>query len=309
MLFFCFLAGTASASAPVKPVDDLRKSVLALDSAWNRAQNDLRQKKKDGVLQSWEHQDYAKFITYLSGRINDYCRQLRTAGGEEAVIGLPCPGDTSLPAEDGGSLAPSRAEQLAALDKKLTEALGEFDEQLLREEQRIASRIPAERESGGGFGSTGGGSGGGNGTRGVAGSTGQSGSRGTGSYGSGGSQSGQGGQASAGGAGAETEQPGTGGQSSGSTADSGTPSGSRGTGSYGTGGSQSGQGVQTSAGGAGAGTGQPGADDRQGGMQEIESGYDDIVARQLREAAEKETDPELKKKLWEEYRKYKEGIR
>jgi hypothetical protein len=32
---------------------------------------------------------------------------------------------------------------------------------------------------------------------------------------------------------------------------------------------------------------------------------DDIVARQLREAAQKETDPELKKKLWEEYWKYK----
>jgi len=36
---------------------------------------------------------------------------------------------------------------------------------------------------------------------------------------------------------------------------------------------------------------------------------DDIVARQLREAAEKETDPEIKEKLWEEYRKYKEGVR
>ena len=34
---------------------------------------------------------------------------------------------------------------------------------------------------------------------------------------------------------------------------------------------------------------------------------DDVVARQLREAAEKETDPELKTKLWEEYRRYKEG--
>ena len=32
---------------------------------------------------------------------------------------------------------------------------------------------------------------------------------------------------------------------------------------------------------------------------------DDIVARQLREAAEKETDPELKKKLWKEYENYK----
>jgi hypothetical protein len=34
---------------------------------------------------------------------------------------------------------------------------------------------------------------------------------------------------------------------------------------------------------------------------------DDIVARQLREAAEKETDPELKEKLWKEYEAYKKG--
>jgi hypothetical protein len=34
---------------------------------------------------------------------------------------------------------------------------------------------------------------------------------------------------------------------------------------------------------------------------------DDIVARQLREAAEKETDPELKAKLWKEYEDYKRG--
>jgi hypothetical protein len=34
---------------------------------------------------------------------------------------------------------------------------------------------------------------------------------------------------------------------------------------------------------------------------------DDIVARQLREAAERETDPELKAKLWDEYRRYKQG--
>jgi hypothetical protein len=34
---------------------------------------------------------------------------------------------------------------------------------------------------------------------------------------------------------------------------------------------------------------------------------DDIVARQLREAAEKETDPELKEKLWKEYEDYKRG--
>ncbi|MEJ2759962.1 MAG: hypothetical protein P8126_00085, partial [Gammaproteobacteria bacterium] len=35
---------------------------------------------------------------------------------------------------------------------------------------------------------------------------------------------------------------------------------------------------------------------------------DDIVARQLREAAMKEDDPKLRAKLWDEYRKYKAGV-
>ncbi len=35
---------------------------------------------------------------------------------------------------------------------------------------------------------------------------------------------------------------------------------------------------------------------------------DDIVARQIRKAAEQEPDPELRKKLWDEYRKYKQGV-
>lgn len=41
--------------------------------------------------------------------------------------------------------------------------------------------------------------------------------------------------------------------------------------------------------------------------QKKEFDNDDVVARQIREAAEKETDPELKEKLWNEYRKYKSG--
>jgi hypothetical protein len=35
---------------------------------------------------------------------------------------------------------------------------------------------------------------------------------------------------------------------------------------------------------------------------------DDIVARQLREAAMTEEDPELREKLWEEYRRYKGSL-
>ncbi|MDE0444286.1 MAG: hypothetical protein OXL38_19530 [Gammaproteobacteria bacterium] len=35
---------------------------------------------------------------------------------------------------------------------------------------------------------------------------------------------------------------------------------------------------------------------------------DDVVARQLREAAMAETDPGLREQLWEEYRRYKSGL-
>ena len=66
------------------------------------------------------------------------------------------------------------------------------------------------------------------------------------------------------------------------------------------------------------GRAEPGAGpgmQKQGDMPEFEKGDvgsgsdDDVVARQLREAAEAETDPVLKAKLWEEYRKYKNSTR
>lgn len=39
----------------------------------------------------------------------------------------------------------------------------------------------------------------------------------------------------------------------------------------------------------------------------VDGSDDDIVARQIREAAMQETDPVLREKLWDEYRKYKQG--
>jgi hypothetical protein len=65
-----------------------------------------------------------------------------------------------------------------------------------------------------------------------------------------------------------------------------------------------------------AGTRQEGSKGTAGTQSTVQeqrprpSGYDDdIVARQIREAAEKETDPELKEKLWKEYEDYKKGNR
>ncbi|HSW34849.1 MAG TPA: hypothetical protein VLH36_14650 [Steroidobacteraceae bacterium] len=61
-------------------------------------------------------------------------------------------------------------------------------------------------------------------------------------------------------------------------------------------------------GGGGVGGGATGGSGPNTVPADIPDGRDDdIVARQLREAAMKETDPELRERLWEEYRQYKKS--
>jgi hypothetical protein len=89
-------------------------------------------------------------------------------------------------------------------------------------------------------------------------------------------------------------------------------------GSQGTGSQSQGQGQQSAGGGPiGGPTGRSGAPsgnaEGQAGTSEVPSDVgdgrdDDIVARQLREAAMNEKDPVLREKLWEEYRTYKTGV-
>ena len=63
-------------------------------------------------------------------------------------------------------------------------------------------------------------------------------------------------------------------------------------------------------GGGGVGGGAAGGSGPNTVPADIPDGRDDdIVARQLREAAMKETDPELRERLWEEYRQYKQSTR
>ena len=44
-----------------------------------------------------------------------------------------------------------------------------------------------------------------------------------------------------------------------------------------------------------------------GHKKQVQGNDDDIVARRLRKAAEEETDPELKERLWKEYHDYKKS--
>jgi len=248
-------------------LDSIRKSIAALDSARQTALQEL----EEATLPASEVSDYKDFVVYLNTRIVNYCMDLAELGGATALEGLPCPGtpamggasetspsDESIFHTTGSDFgeAKSQAEETAELEGAFLSSLGDFDDSLLKEEEKVAARVPSQRESG---------------SSSASGSSSRT--SGTGDTGSG--ESGASEELGEG----TTEDQGREGQAG--TAQSSTSrSGSQGSG------------VEQSTYGAPGGNLPPPEDD-------------DIVARQLREAAEKEPDPELKKKLWEEYWKYK----
>ena len=288
----CFVTILILTASPLYAIEQdqlnsVHNSILALDSARKTALLEI-----EGLSSSSrEVADYKDFIIYLNTRIVSYCIELSELGGTAALEGLPCPadpmmagtGEPSTSSSDavfyttgsgsatgsgtGGSgpgASQTQAEKTAALDGDFLVALGEFDEMLLKEEEKVAARVPSQRESG---------------SSGQAGSGGASGETGKDGSGEAGEQ----------GEGAE-----------GDAVAAGSPDGQADR-------SGTAPGTQSSGGGRG-GAGDAVTDHSRygapgGKLPPPED--DDIVARQLREAAEKEPDPELKQKLWEEYWKYK----
>jgi len=247
------LATCAAASDYGQLLDRLRIDHAAMVAA----EQDYHRQRQRGSLGTTETADYAAYIARLHRRVAEDCVALGNAG-------LPLPPDLGCPELPPLALAPAAIdqaaeqtldEQIAALDAELYAGLGEFDEMLLREQQRVRAATPMPQAATGGDGGSGGG----------------------------------GAEGGAGTAGGADGEPGV----------AVTPGAGPGR-----------AGTEGASHGVGAGPGKQ----RQGGAPgtppDIPDGSDDdVVARQLREAAEKETDPELKKKLWEEYRKYKAGTR
>ena len=217
----------------------LLERLRADHSAMVSAEQDFRMRRERGDLSGTEAADYAGYVASLHRRVAEDCVALDEQG-ISIPPGLTCPEDPAVviaPAAIDQASEQTGQEVTAALDAELLSGLGDFDEMLLREQERIKAATPNTAASAGG----GGGGGGGDGSS-SASASGQDNDASEGSY-------------SPGAGPGSPHSPGK------SSAPPGTPDGSD----------------------------------------------DDVVARQLREAAEKETDPELKKKLWEEYRKYKEG--
>jgi hypothetical protein len=277
-VFALFVFHSSACAVTEDWVNSTRRSILALDSARKTAVKEL----ENSILSEQEVADYQDFIIYLNTRVVSYCRELFQQGAKAALAGLPCPSVAMLgtaregkgPQTGNTAYAPgglgnsqTRAEKTGELDDRFLGTLGNFDEMLLKEEEHLAARVPKQRESGD-AGQTG------SGVRsGAAGRSGEAGSGETSSAGQQGMGSDEG-SVTAGATGEQTAARGT----------DGAP------GAPGRGGGEAKK--RGSASGTPDGWLPPPRDD-------------DIVARQLREAAEKETDPELKKKLWEEYWKYK----
>jgi hypothetical protein len=235
---------------------------LRLDhAAWVTAERDFRARRESGALIGAEASDYAAYVARLQRRVAEDCAALSNSG-------VPAPEDMSCPrfetavttrsATIDQGAEQSREERIASLEVELASGLAEFDELLLREQERVKAAAPRSA-SGGGMGS---------------------------------------------GTDEDGHDDGNGGSSEGSAGETEAGNASNGARSQAGGGAER---SSTSAGGASGGTSRTGATQQPPGIPDGRD--DDVVARQLREAAEKETDPELQKKLWEEYRKYKQGTR
>ena len=229
-------------------------------SSLNQVKTEFDQALKGGGLSAREKADFKIWIKQLEDRVAEDCLAISSKTPVSLPVDPPCekilasysvPADIDIKGESTGQ------EKTDRMIEQLNGSLGEFDERLLREQDRVKSKRPAAESAGGAAGGAAGDSAGG-------GSDGDETEEGNAADDSG--------QKKQGDKQAEQDRRPAGGAS-------GTPS-------------KSSSGHKSTA------------------PKDIPDGRnDDVVARQLREAAEKEADPELKKKLWDEYRRYKSGSR
>ncbi len=271
-----------------------REKLSLSKRTYDQVARELRALKQSGQADAGMLRDYTTYLQRVQDLVDENRRLVRKLEALCAPAGGPASGTgggQALP----GSPAPPEGDELASLDRRLQDSLAAFDEMLLKRldairaesaekmrdlAQQAAQAAAHARQRGGGAAGHASKSGG------EAGQGGGSARERKGSR--------QGGQP-----GKNTSEGRRRGTATGATGASGQTSsgpGSEASGPRGTGQATSATRGETGSGGAAT----PGAYNPED---------DDIVARQLREAAEQETDPELKKKLWKEYEAYKKNTR
>lgn len=260
------LPGLVSGKSLAAPSEDELLQQLRADYVvLLQARTEFEQLYAEKEPGNYARNDFSSWISQLSGQVADGCRQLSLISTKPLPADLPCDQILSSrysPALINLETESTEVETTAKMIDELNGSLGEFDERLLREQDRIKEKKPrTESDSS----SSGGGASGGQGDA-AADSDGEEGPQG---------------QASE-----EKTASGPGSADRTGSTEEGQPGSSNEKGILG----KSSQGKKSSA------------------PADIPDGSnDDVIARQLREAAEKEKDPELKKKLWDEYRRYKSG--
>ncbi len=274
LLFFSPALGAASPAAP--PPNDLqraRENLKLSEQTRDRIAGEVADLKSSGKASP---EVVAAYEVYLS-RVQDIVveHQKLVAQMEAAVsahLGQPPAAVSGAAAGDASSSGaePGAVDRLEALDRQFNESLAAFDEMLLKE-LRLIQAASAQRLKGL--------------TEAAANAGRQAGEKG------------REGESTYNGAAEATEGSGT--EATGSEAG-------------GTGSEQAKRPESRGKPGDAAGAGRTAGGWGSGGTGAPPGSYtpspdDDIVARQLREAAEKETDPELKAKLWKEYEDYKKS--
>lgn len=246
----------------------LRDTIVSLNKARESISDNELNKPELSQRSENSREDVLLFLSYLDGRIYYYCQELFLVGGPEGLAGLPCPSGSGS-MFDSSLYDPVPDSSGQTSGEKVAELEGDFNAAL----GEFDDMLLKEQETI------------------AAHIPRQRENSGSGSSPSGAEQGLPAGQDPG-------QQPSTGQAGGATTSQTGTPEESasqedaRGGGSI----------------GSGKGKKNPSTLPPTDGQKEISKDDDDIVARQLREAAEQETDPEIKAKLWEEYRKYKEGI-
>jgi len=277
--------GAIPASPSLASQAELQRALAELrasDAEWRRESRLYRAQRQSGQIEGLEAAEYAEFVAILQRQKLENCENVRRIGGNEALEGTDC---LTLVAanprqEQQEALpepVPTEAENVGSLEEQLRTIEAELDKDLVGAQQRgrekAAARVPRLPRRDGGKEVRSENLGDGQGTDRTLASPKWS-------------DPGPEKEDDAARTGSETEA----GQSP-KTESSDEKSGQQRTVSRDPGAGTSGEDKEKSAKVDNA-VGESGDDD-------------DVVLRQIREAAEKETDPVLKEKLWEEYRKMK----
>ena len=271
---FLGMVATAAQADPMSELARARHDLAISEQVLARVSEQADKVRSDPATAPQERERLDEYLAHVRELVAQNRKRVRSL--EESVLAAPAglPGGAGSGAA-GVPGAATSAEEVAALDARLSGSLGEFDQLLLEEARKAQARAPASGSS-----------------RAFAGgSSTQAGGRGS-------AQSGESGSSREGGKGAgQSEADGSGTGSTSTSAEGSRDPQRRGAGP----GSPGGRIDGTDPGAPGATASVP---------PDVGDGSDDdIVARQIRRAAETERDSELREKLWDEYRKYKQGTK